>query len=325
MRIVPDMAFTTRSGRTVAVGTGAMTTAFTLTMFSLFLLLPVVAIVVAWLIWLTVEPMQFEIEHVLPQMMTLGVSALGLAMLLQIMAMVCGFTAFIGPKNRFRDQLIAAIQSRTGRRSLAAIALVIILMFLMRYLPFDDTPPIVIVLTVVLVIIEIALVRSLFRLRKSSRARPYFDNLSELQKDRADITWPIRVRPSFANLEDVSSPADAERYARRARDAAELHTWIGAGIIVVFTAFVGMSIAATWESPESTGPLPTLMVLGFIGLGYWIQRRSRVYRSLAEDYMRHRQDLESIQREQALESADAENGVFQRCITATARLFSRSR
>ncbi|HCS61767.1 MAG TPA: hypothetical protein DIW46_10300 [Microbacterium sp.] len=81
-----------------------MTTAFTLTMFSLFLLLPVVAIVVAWLIWLTVEPMQFEIEHVLPQMMTLGVSALGLAMLLQIMAMVCGFTAFIGPKNRFRDR-----------------------------------------------------------------------------------------------------------------------------------------------------------------------------------------------------------------------------
>ncbi len=268
----------------MAIGTGAMTTAIVLSVFSLLLLLIPFAVAVALLAWFVLPDARPLVEESLPAGLTFAISALGAQIVLRAGMVTCWLAAFVGPKNLVRDHLAASIGSRTAAFAASAGVLSLVLIVVMRF-PFGEARgPIIIVLTASLLTLDLATLRGVRRISRTSRSAAFFSGMSEKEKKVADRPWPVRQRPSFADPSTIESIDDAWRYSRRATDAAELHTWIGAGIIVIFTAFIGSSISASWEEPGPLSMISVYAVLGFAALGFWIQRRARSYRSLANEF-----------------------------------------
>lgn len=268
----------------MAIGTGAMTTALVMSVVSLLLVLIPVAVAVALLAWFVLPDARHMIEEALPAGLAFAISALGAQIVLRAGMATCWFTAFVGPKNLVRDHLAASIGSRTAAFAASAAVLNLVLIVVMRF-PFGDArSPIIILATAALLALDLATLRGVVRISRTSRSAAFFAGMSETEKKVADRPWPVRRRPSFADPSTVESIDDAWRYSRRATDAAELHTWIGAGIIVIFTAFIGSSISASWEEPGPLSMISVYAVFGFAALGFWIQRRARSYRSLANEF-----------------------------------------
>lgn len=286
------MAFKTRTDRTVAVGTGAMSTAITMTALSLLLLIAPLAVAAGFGAWFLLPDQRRVIEDLLPSALAMAIACLGLQVMTRLLVATCALSGFIGPANRFRDQLSALANSMTARRAVFSACITVGLLIVMRF-PFGSSRRFVIIaLTIALVVTEVATLHGLVRIASASRRDAYFENMTPAETRIADRPWPVLSRPSFPDPSTVSTSAGADRYRRRASDIAELHTWIGAGIIVVFSAFVGASISALWEKPQAATPLPSMAVLACIGLGFWIQRRSRTYRSLAQEFLRRQRSLE---------------------------------
>ncbi|KJQ54333.1 hypothetical protein RS85_01935 [Microbacterium sp. SA39] len=245
---------------------------------------------IAWFLWPGAREF---IEAALPYALAFAITALGAQFMLRAGTAVCWLTAFVGPKNLVRDHFAASARSRTALLAVVAVALTFVLIAILRY-PFGDARPFLIIgATGVLIALDIATVRGVLRIARTSRSAAFFDGMTEAEKRAADRPWPVRSRPSFADPSVIESVEDARRYARRAKDSAELHTWIGAGIIVISTAFIGSSLSAMWENP---GPLSTFSgytVLGFAALGFAIQRRARSYRALENDFSTRAHVLET--------------------------------
>lgn len=319
------MAFKTRSGRTVAVGTGAMTTAIAVTLCSmLFLLLPS-GVAIGFAALLLFPDSRDLLEQPISYALAFAITGLGFLLLLRTIALACGLTAFVGSKYVLRDHLSAIGQSRTGQLAATSAFATLTLMIAMKF-PFGESRLYaVILLTIALIWIEVVLVRCLRRIGISNRKRAYYEGMSDDEKKRADRPRVRPLRPSFPDPSKLTSAEDAGRYQRRADDVAELHTWIGAAIIVIFTAFVGASISGFIEGAGPISALSMYVVLGFIGLGFWIQRRARGYRALSEDFANRRQELEL-----ELELAEAElalsddSSLIQRWAAVASRLFVRA-
>lgn len=297
------MAFTTRSGRTAAIGTGSLTTSLVLMAFSLVLLTAPLAVALGFATWFVAPVARAFVEDQLPGALAVGIAAVGLQLVLRAGMAACFFVCFVGPAHRLRDSFAAARRSRTAWFASIALLLSIALAVVMRF-PFGDPRPVaVIVLIGLLLTFDVLTARGLFSIARVSRASAFYEGMSEAEKRVADRPWPTSRRPSFADPAGIESEDDARRYERRANDAAELHVWIGAGIIVIFTAFIGTSLSASWADPGPASVIPVSVVIGFSGLGFWIQRRSRAYRSLAQDFARRAAEL-ALQRETA-EAAEA--------------------
>lgn len=315
------MAFTTRTGRTVAVDTGAMTTAVVLTVLSMFLLLLPLSVAIGFVVLLFFPESRDVFEQPISYALAYAITGLGFLILLRAIALTCMLTAFIGPKNDFRDHLSAMGKSRTAQFAALSALITVALMIAMRF-PFGTSRAFVVVfLTVALIWIDVAIVRGLWRLGLTSRRRAYYAGMSEEQKQRADRPRAPRVRPSFPDPKVLTSAPDAARYQRRADEIAELHTWIGAGIIVIFTAFVGTSIAAFLEGAGPVSAMSMYVVLGFIGLGFWIQRRARGYRTLSADFNRRCQEIELDEAERTMENSP---GLMQRWAAFASRISGRA-
>lgn len=286
------MAFRTRSNRTVAIGTGAMSTAITMTALSLLLVIAPLAVAAGFCAWFLLPDLRAVIEDLLPSALDVARACLGFQLMTRLLVATCALSGFIGPANRFRDQISALANSITARRAVLSACMTVGLLIVMRF-PFGPSSPFAIIaLTVALVITEVATLHGLVHIASASRRDAYFENMTPAETRIADRPWPVLSRPSFPDPDTVSTSAGADRYRRRANDIAELHTWIGAGIIVVFSAFVGTSISALWERPQAATPIPSIVVLACIGLGFWIQRRSRTYHSLAQEFLRRQKALE---------------------------------
>lgn len=210
---------------------------------------------------------------------------------MRVFAGTCGIGTFAGPSGRMRDQIAAALDSRTAWAAVLSIIAVLALAVVVR-LPSGDSRDIAFsALTLSLILLDVLVHRGLCRLIASNRKVPYFEGMTEQQKRVADRPWPNWVRPSFPLPTALMSRADAQRYARRANDIALLHEWIGTGLVIVFSAFVGTTVLGMINSKDPSAQLPMFLVLGFVALGIWLQRRARSYRRLAEsfsDRQRHR-------------------------------------
>ncbi len=286
------MAFKTRSGRTVALGTGTVATAQALTVLSILIsLVPVIvsAMLVAWFVNLDART---AIEEALPSAYAVAITFLGVVLMLQIFAGVTLLTGFIGPRNRLRDQVLAVLESRTGRIALLGFAIGIALVIAFRFPLGAGRNYFIIGLPVALTAVYVFLFIRLLRIALSNKRTAYFEGMTPLEKRIAGRTWSPTRHPDFPDLVRIEDAEDARRYARRAHDAAELHTWLGAGIIVIFSAFVGTSISWSWEDPEASSPVPMLLVLGFLALGFWIQRRAGSFRDMERALQARASELE---------------------------------
>ena len=287
---VPGMAFTTRKkGRTVAIGHGSLVTARTLWGLSSVLLLVPLAVVVLAVVQAARPELESALDRPLASLVSASLAALALIFMMRVFAGTCGIGTFAGPSGRVRDQIGSALGSQTAWAAVLSIIAVLALVVVTR-LPSSDSRDIAfIALVLSLILLDVLVHRGLRRLGASNRKVPYFAGMTEQQKRVADRPWPTWERPSFPSPKTLMSRADAQRYARRANDIALLHEWIGTGLVVVFSAFVGTTILGMVESKDPSGQLPMLLVLGFVALGIWLQRRARSYRRLADSFSdRHR-------------------------------------
>ncbi|MGO4490154.1 hypothetical protein [Microbacterium sp. 2RAF4] len=288
------MAFTTRTGRTAAIGTGSMSTSIVLMLVSFLGLAAPVAVAVGFAVWLLWPEARVSMKELLPAALYFAVSVLGLQVIIRAGAACCYLVAFVGPQSNVRNHLRALAQSNTGRYAALAAGVGIVMLPVMKY-PFGSARAFVIIgLTVALVSLDILTLRGLTKISRTSRAAPFYEGMNEDEKRIADRPWPTSSRPSFPDPKSVKVAADASRYERRAKDIAELHVWIGAGIILIFTAFVGTSLSASWEKPGPGTMITVYVVLGFAALGFWLQRRARSYRALADEFAARASDLEAL-------------------------------
>jgi len=278
------MAFKTRYGRTVAVGRGAMLTSLTLWFASMLLAIPSIAPPALVATWLVAPTLRTPIERILPEALAVAIVGLSLMFMLRALEFLCATAGFIGPRNRVRDGFAGIFRSRAGQCAIASLVLTLALIGVLQN-PFGALRfPIAGALVLTLIFIDSLVFRGLLRISRTSKSAPYFSGMSEEEKDLADRPWPKGSRPSFPDPTSVSVAADALRYARRAEAISQAHTWSGAGIILVFSAFIGNSISAM-VTDNGAGSMPTVMfILGAIALGYWLQRRARSYENLAKSF-----------------------------------------
>lgn len=287
------MAFKTRGGRTVAQGNGAVVTATALWMVSLLLLAGPTSVAVAYGLWLIAPILRRPIAQTLPELFALAILAVAVLLFLRVCAGACSFGGFFGPSHRPRDVFAAYTSSRTARLAFASAVMLIFLLVALRY-PLGALRPIAIsALTFVVLALDVAATRGLFRIVRASRSAHYFEGMSEDQKAIADVPSSVARKPSFPAPSALESADDAGRYARRASAIASYHTWTGAGLIVVFSAFVGTTIPALWESKAFPEQVPMYVVLGALALGFLLQRRARSYEALAEAFFSRETELVS--------------------------------
>ncbi|MGM1018252.1 MAG: hypothetical protein ACQEW8_12025 [Actinomycetota bacterium] len=286
------MAFTTRTGRVVAIGNGSMVVALVLWWVSIvFLLLPI-GTSVAWLLWMAWPARRAEIEGLLPGALAASITALSMILMLRMFTTLPMMGAFIGPDGLLRDHVRATVQSRTARKLILGGIIAVALMTIMQ-VPFGPPRALLIIgLTLALVLVDVLTTRGLLRIARSVRSAPYLSGMIEEQKVIADRPWPTRPKPSFPETTSLDDAADSRRYARRATDIAQIHEWTGAGLIVVFSAFVGTAISPLWESQEPGPPIPMLIVLGLLAFGFWLQRRGRSYRRLSDAFEARAAEIE---------------------------------
>lgn len=276
----------------MAIGHGTIVTALTIWLTTAALLLPTPVITAALIgAWYAPGADKLRIEQYLS-------TAWGVLMLCTMSAflsrtfMIMGAAGlFAGPHNSWRDQLSALLQSRTVRWTAAGGVAIVALMVVMRF-DFGYTRLVLFFgLCGATIAADIFSIRGLSKILRANRSIPYFQGLSEAMKRRTERLWRMRVRPTFPADNATVSPADARRYARRARDIARIHEWCGAGLIVIFSAFVGTALPVMWESNDPLSQIPVLLVLGLVALGFWLQSRGRTYERLAESFedgSRHR-------------------------------------
>lgn len=250
------------------------------------------AVAVERMIWIVWPAQRSMIESVLPSTMWGARTSLGALVVLQLLLLAASGMAFVSPRNTVRDRIRMLWRSRTGRWCALSVALAFALLVLTRY-PIGDTRPFTTtVLSVALAGTLILGGRGLTRIYRSNRAVPYFEGMTEHEKTLADQPRSEAVRPSFPLPESALTADDAYRYARRAKTITETHVWVGGALIVIFSAFIGTSIVAMWESMEFTAWIPVYLVLGALAIGFWIQRRARAYDDLRKRFTARAEALE---------------------------------
>lgn len=92
------MAFTTRTGRTAAIGTGSMSTSIVLMLVSFLGLAAPVAVAVGFAVWLLWPEARVSMKELLPAALYFAVSVLGLQVIIRAGAACCYLVAFVGPR-----------------------------------------------------------------------------------------------------------------------------------------------------------------------------------------------------------------------------------
>ncbi|MCE4026779.1 hypothetical protein LXM50_12445 [Microbacterium sp. Au-Mic1] len=276
------MAFKTRSGRTVAIGRGAMITARWIWGASSILLIAPLALVVLHLVWFADQDRREVLEPALLSAARTALYLMLMLMLIRVFVVLCAMGTFFGPSARISDALAAIIQSRTGRWTTLSAAATLTLIPILRFQPLSTA--LITALTLLLVVMDIFVLRGLRHLSLASRARPFFEGMTEEEKTAAARPWPQGDRPSFPDPTTTESIRDALLYQARATNIALAHSWSGAGIALVFSAFIGSAIVASWTDQGPGTMFLLILVLGAVSLGYWLQRRAQSYEGLAERF-----------------------------------------
>lgn len=289
------MAFKTRTGRTAAIGRITMNLSVVLWWIVLveLILITLALSAGAWSGWLsTGSPIKGDFRVASETAAELA----NLVLITHLPEFGMAIAVFAGPKNRLRDQAAAAMQSRTGRWFMLSSALTIALLVTLRAAPSAGQAFLAAALLVSLVCVWWVVLRGVRSIARSDDAAPYFEGMSEQEKVLADSPWPSRPIKGFLDLDLLVTSADADRYAHRAADIARMHDWLGGGLFVVSTAFLGAAVAQLFEA-GSTSPLvwAGLSLLGAAG-GYAVQRRGRVYHRMQEEYERAGAELDRAQR-----------------------------
>ncbi|MBQ3359623.1 MAG: hypothetical protein IJG47_12095 [Microbacterium sp.] len=281
-----------------------------------FTALAAALIFLAWIVW---PDALGRNEGYGPFALWIALQFLGLQILLRAGTAVCALVIFAGPQGAFLDHLGAILRSRTGVIALFSGITSVGLAAAIK-VPFGPLRPVVMtLLAILLVVLDTLVLKGIGHIARTSRAHPYFENMDSVEKDAADRSWPVLSRPSFPELGEVKSIGDARRYARRAKDIAELHVWAGAGLVVVFSAFIGTTLSASWEEPGLPSVFGLYLVLGAVALGFWLQRRARSYRSLSSDFEMRAEDLK---RAEAMQAETVTQPRKRRLSNLVRRLFS---
>lgn len=278
------MAFRSRHQRIIAIGNGMMVATRAAWILTRILIAGPFAVIVLYGCWFLSLGDRDVTEELIGYAISIAAMAMISRCFLQIVFIACGAVMFTGPTNSLGDRFRALVESRTVRWLLIDIALTIVLIVtagLDLISPVEVRLAVMLTLTVLLAVADVAVSRSLKRVFDANRRRAYFEGMSESEKELAAPIWPEFKRPSFPEPEVVVSALDAERYARRATAIAKTHTWSGTGFTVIFSSFVGSSISYMWESGDPASQVPTLFVLGLVALGFWLQRRSQNYHDLS--------------------------------------------
>ncbi len=289
----PAMAFKTRTGRTIAVGHGTMLAALSTWRTGMVSLLGPTGVVLLYVVWFTAPSTRSWVNWALPYALALSLLGL-LAFLLVALTFGTAFGAmFVGPHNNNRDHLMALLESRTARWGVLVSLLLILLMPALRF-PFGEFRFIAIAtLTVALCFASVRVDRGLACLTRASGATAYYEGMSPAEKALLGKGGAALAGKSFPHPEELEEATDARLYAGRAHGISEGMTWAGAGLIFVFSAFIGMTISAMWESRDPVTQFPAFIVLGFVALGFWLQRRARQFQRLADAFERRSDELEA--------------------------------
>lgn len=270
-----------------------MTTTMLVWWFTCLALAGPIAILIEYAVWFAWPAQRPQIEDVIAQTYGVTIAVFPLVWTIQLLLSMPALLAFAGPRNRVRDHVPILFHSRTARWCALSWMLTFALIMAIK-VPFG--PPrayVILALCAALIVSMIFAGIGLTRVYRTNRRMPYYAGMTEAEKKLADQPRGERKLPSFPDAAAVTSPEDAHRYAGRAKTISETHTWIGAGIIVIFTAFIGTTIAATWESKDVTAWIPAYFVLFALALGFWIQRRARSYDQLRESFESRARELEA--------------------------------
>lgn len=269
----------------MAIGTGALYGWFLLWLLSALLLLVPLSFSIGLAFWFAWPAARPWIDEQLVAAITASLAAVGLSIMMRTFVVIFGAGTFVGPANHLRDIAAAAAQSRTLRRSVLSAGLMFTLGWVLQTDVGGPVRPFLILGTsTALIVLDVLILRGVAHIFITNRRSPYFDGMSEPQKQIADRPWPALLGSSFPDSRARISALDAARYRRRALAIARAHEWTGAGLILIFSAFVGTAATASWESREPYSIAPMFVVLGLVAVGFFIQRRARSYRTLAASF-----------------------------------------
>lgn len=293
------MAFRTRVGQTVAIGHGTMTATLCTWWGATALLIAPIGLVVTGAVWATVSSSRASLEEVLPPLYELSRTSLLMSFLMMLsLALVPAF-AFAGPDNSDRDRWMMVIRSTTARWCVLSGALAFGLLMAIQG-PFLKRWLLALILAALLTTSTLRAGILLTLVYRRNREAPYLEGMSEEEKRKSEQNRAARKRPSFPEVSTVGCPDDARRYSRRAAAISNIHTWAGAGVIVVFSAFVGSSLSTLVESGDSWALIPVYLVLGALALGFWIQRRADQYAALHAEFEARASELEEATRRSSI-------------------------
>lgn len=292
-----SMAFKGRGGQTVAIGHGAMSTTMILWWLFCVVLVGPIAIVLEWAVWLVFAEQRADTAFVISQTYGVTFAALALVWTFQPIVLLTAAFAFAGPRNTFRDRLKILAASRTARWCALSWVLTISLSIVIRF-PFGFPRSLIILaLSVALIGAMLSCGLGLTRLHRTNRKAAYYTGMTDEEKRVSDLPRNEADHPSFPSAHEVITADDASRYARRAKTISETHVWVGAGIIVIFSAFIGTSISAMWESSDPITWIPMYFVFFALALGFWVERRARAYDQLRELFESRARELEKESRD----------------------------
>ncbi len=296
------MAFKTRSEHTAAVGHITMRASLALWWMILIqlTLILVVMVVGAWSAWAS-GGSPLEGDFVVSSETAAELANLALMTHLPVFALALG--SFIGPANRLRDHAVAAMRSHTGRWFLLSAALTVALILTLKTEPSVVQALVEMALLAGLIAVWCFVLRGVRSIARSDDAVPYFECMEEAEKEAADSPWPSRPIQGFPDPAEMMSTADADRYARRAADIARLHDWLGQGLFVVSTAFLGAAVAQVFEAGHLVPWIWAGLSLMGAAAGYAVQRRGRAYHRIQEEFEKTSAELARAVRAEATERA----------------------
>lgn len=279
------MAFKTRSGRTAAVGRGAMIVGMALWWVVLAeIVLAALAVGAgAWGDWAAGESLA-DGDYFFLLAVETATSLVTLALALHLVAVGWTLPVFVGPKSRIRDFVAAGVRSRTGWWFLSSAALLGSLRIALSWPASDAQLLVMIGLLVAWIAVWIIVLRGLRMIAHADRQQAYFEGMTESEKQVADNPWPSLATPGYLDVDRLESAEDADRYAHRAADTARVHDWLGGGVMVLATALLGAAVSRFFETSESAPWVWVAVSLLAVAFGYAVQRRGRAYHRLRESY-----------------------------------------
>ncbi|MEF3402244.1 hypothetical protein [Agromyces sp. CCNWLW203] len=289
-----SMAFAIRGKRLAAVPTGALTSAFILSIVIVCITAVMLgASIVAGIGVATSGASKLWVD-IATMVVTLAYVALEISFLIVLFGAVLVVNSIsVFDTERFeKRQVRALLRSHTGRWALLwSVAVVAVIST--ASVEFSGGYVVWLLIQGALVAAGVMACVGLRRIRSSSK-QPLLAGLTPEQQDlvvvkpRASPMWnePLVIQ--------ILEADEARNYAHVARQKAKSLQMFGLGIFIVASAFIANSVQLMWELPSErwTGLLPAAVILAALA-GWALQESAKRYSVLAERYELRAVELET--------------------------------